>query len=814
MSNHYITEQMVEMFIYETTQNIEQLEQEIVLCEANGFVPSAVNEILRNMHTIKGSSAMMFYTSIATLSHSLEDLFFFLRENKPEEVDYSTLSDLVLEGIDFIKVELHKIKSKEPVDGDASGLIETINQFLAAVKGTNAKPPAQDTGPEETMTKLEQAHEAEWELNRSVSVRTRTVAHRLGYEATIHFEDGCEMENVRAYGIVHSLQELASDMVCDPPDYIENEASIQTIRKQGFAIRFQSSEPYDVVHNRISDTLFLRSLTLSVIRENRPQTEYKANLRFEDGCEMENIRAFGVVHALKQIAWGIACDPEDYVENEASIPFIREQGFTVTFKTNESYERIAKLFEDTLFLSELKLEQEPEQLDETLCATQEAGSDQLTKPSPEVTVPSSGKPEAEAQKPDTQKPDTQKPKAKTPKKETSDHSSPAGQSLISVNIEKLDRLMDLVGEMVIAEAMVTQNPDLQGLQLDRFHKAAQLLHKITSELQDVVMSIRMVPLSATFQKMHRIVRDMCKNLGKEVQLKLIGEETEVDKNVIQHISDPLMHLIRNSIDHGIELPEHRDAAGKARAGVVTLEAKNAGGDVYVIIKDDGKGLSKEKLLEKARKNGLLTKPEEEMTDKEIFGLIFLPGFSTKEAISEYSGRGVGMDVVSQNISAIGGSISVDSAEGSGTTITLKIQLTLAIIDGMTMRVGTSRYTIPTNAIVESFRPKERDIIRDPDDREMIMVRGQCYPILRLHRLYGVKSDTTQFHEGILIMTQHDDQAFCLFADELIGQQQVVVKALPEYIKRMRNIQGLAGCTLLGDGSISLILDPGALSARG
>jgi two-component system, chemotaxis family, sensor kinase CheA len=216
----------------------------------------------------------------------------------------------------------------------------------------------------------------------------------------------------------------------------------------------------------------------------------------------------------------------------------------------------------------------------------------------------------------------------------------------------------------------------------------------------------MVPLSATFTKMHRIIRDMSKKLDKEVHLDIVGEETEVDKNIIEHISDPLMHLVRNAIDHGIEDSENRAAKGKPRAGVVTLEAKNAGSDVLIIVRDDGKGLNKDKILKKARENNLLFKNEEDMTDKEIFNLILLPGFSTKDKVTEFSGRGVGMDVVSKNIEAVGGSLSVDSITDKGTIITMKIPLTLAIIDGMNIKVGSSRYTIPIISIKESFRPKE------------------------------------------------------------------------------------------------------------
>lgn len=396
------------------------------------------------------------------------------------------------------------------------------------------------------------------------------------------------------------------------------------------------------------------------------------------------------------------------------------------------------------------------------------------------------------------------------KNKNEEFSSAYQQSIISVSVHKLDKLMDLVGELVIAQAMVIQNSDLKGLELNSFHKAARQLNKITDEMQDMVMSIRMVPLSATFHKMHRIVRDMSKKLEKEVNLEIVGEETEVDKNIIEHISDPLMHLVRNSIDHGIELPSDREEEGKSRSGTLTLEAKNVGGDVLILVKDDGKGLDRDKILEKARNNDLIHKPESEMTDREIFNLIFLPGFSTNSDVTEYSGRGVGMDVVTKNIEKIGGSVSLDSTWNQGTCITLKIPLTLAIIDGMNIKVGNSHFTIPTISVKEFFRPKRKDILTDPENNEFIMVRGACYPILRLNTFYKVKKSKSNLEEGIIIMVEQDGRNICLFADELLGQQQVVVKALPDYIKNFNKLKSLTGCTLLGDGNISLILDVSGL----
>jgi two-component system, chemotaxis family, sensor kinase CheA len=307
--------------------------------------------------------------------------------------------------------------------------------------------------------------------------------------------------------------------------------------------------------------------------------------------------------------------------------------------------------------------------------------------------------------------------------------------------------------------------------------------------------------------MNRIIRDMCKKLNKEVDLEIIGEETEVDRNIIEHISDPLMHLIRNSLDHGIEPAEERILKNKNRAGKVTLEAKNLGGDVWIIVKDDGRGLEKDKILRKARETGLIYKPESELTDKEIYSFILVPGFSTNNDVTEFSGRGVGMDVVTKNIENVRGSVIIDSIADEGTTVAIKIPLTLAIVDGMLIKAGNSIYTIPVTYIRESIKVKQEQLIKDTENNELIMIRGECYPVLRLHKLYNLKSAVTGIEGGIVIITECDQSKLCIFADELLGEQQVVVKALPAYIKK---VNGISGCTLLGNGSISLILDVAGL----
>ena len=371
--------------------------------------------------------------------------------------------------------------------------------------------------------------------------------------------------------------------------------------------------------------------------------------------------------------------------------------------------------------------------------------------------------------------------------------------------------MDLIGELVISESVVLQNADLKvpGLKLDNFNKAAAQMTKISTDLQNVIMSMRMMPLVNTFQKMNRIVFDVSRKLEKDIEFEMSGENTEVDKNIIEHISDPLMHLVRNAVDHGIETAEERLAQGKTEKGKVTLWAKTESGKVWIGVQDNGKGLDREKILAKARKQGLLdrTKEESEYTDKEVYQFITLPGFSTNEEVTEYSGRGVGMDVVVSNLQSIGGSLEIESTPGQGSLMILKIPLTLAIIDGIIMGVGKSRFVLETGAVKEFINIQKNRLIQQPNGREFVMIRGEGYPVLRIGEWYKLHDYEANLDDGMLVMVEAEKKTICLFVDRMIGNQEIVVKPIPDYIKK---VKGLTGCTQLGDGSIALILDPAGL----
>ena len=387
-------------------------------------------------------------------------------------------------------------------------------------------------------------------------------------------------------------------------------------------------------------------------------------------------------------------------------------------------------------------------------------------------------------------------------------SGSAKQSLINVSISKLDKLMALVGEIVITESMVTASPDLKNLKLDNFMKSSRQLRKLTDDLQDISMSLRMVSVSSVFQKMNRIVRDMKKDLNKDVRLIVDGEDTEVDKSIVDNISDPIMHIVRNSMDHGIEdTAEERVAAGKDPQGEIILSAKHTGNEVIFSVSDDGRGMDPDAILAKAQRQGLLTKPAEEYSQKETLSLLMLPGFSTNTTVTEYSGRGVGLDVVKRNVEALGGTVTITSEKGKGSTTTMRLPLTLSIVDGMELRVGNSIFTIPIANIRQSFKASDADIIHDTENHELIRCLDSFYPIIRISDLFGIEGRAKHLEDGLVMWVETNDLSCCLFIDELLGEQQVVVKPIPSYLNHFGiKDSGISGCTILGDGDISIILD--------
>jgi two-component system chemotaxis sensor kinase CheA len=387
-----------------------------------------------------------------------------------------------------------------------------------------------------------------------------------------------------------------------------------------------------------------------------------------------------------------------------------------------------------------------------------------------------------------------------------------GDTSIRVGVDKVDQIINLVGELVITQAMLVSVAEkLDPVEFERLMSGVQQLERNTRDLQESVMSIRMLPMSTVFSRFPRVVRDLSQKLGKEVRLVLAGESTELDKGLIERISDPLTHLVRNSLDHGIETPDVRVARGKPAEGTIKLKASHQGGNILIEVGDDGAGLSRDRILSKARERGLPV--SEGMTDQDVWALIFEPGFSTADQVTEVSGRGVGMDVVKRNITAMGGRVDIDSMTGIGTRMTVRLPLTLAILDGMSVAVGDEHYIIPLNYVIESLQPTADMIKSVGGQKRLVQVRNEFLTILTLREAFGLSGGETDPERGILVVLESDGGKIALLVDELVGQHQVVIKSLEA---NYRKVQGISGATILGDGHVGLILDVQALvdSSRG
>ncbi|WP_370687974.1 chemotaxis protein CheA [uncultured Oscillibacter sp.] len=689
MSNNDI----LDMYIYETNTLLEQLESIVLDAEKeNTFSQDNVNEIFRIMHTIKGSSAMMEFDTLAQVSHRIEDMFFLIREGTMSVVkdeDRPALFDVMLHSVDYFREEMEKVEAEQPLNKDVDSFLGNINSLIAKIKGEEIPEAAAPKAPAPAAAPAAEAAPA--------VAQTSEGSAEFPYGLRVFFDEGCGMENLRAFMLVTSVQGFCAEAdFAYQPAGVENDSSLsETVIEHGFLLQFRSDAD--------------RARAVPVVM------------------------TAGSVHSYEE---------ENYVPAPPPAP-------------------------------------------EHAAPAQEAA------PAAQKAAPAPAAQAGAAQQ----------------------HQGGQKESLISVGLSKLDQLSAIVGEIVITEAMVTGSPDLKGLHLDAFSKSARQLRKLTDELQDVSMSLRMIPVSNTFQKMNRIVRDMCKKLNKQVKLTLVGENTEVDKTIVDSIGDPIMHMVRNSMDHGIEENvEDRIAAGKDPVGEILLSAQDTGSEVIIQISDDGAGVNDEAVLAKAIRNGIAS-PEVEYSHKEILNFLMAPGFSTNVQVTEFSGRGVGMDVVKSGVESLGGSVSITSEQGRGMTTIMRIPLTMAIMDGMEVSVGDSIFTIPINNIRSSIKTTEAAILHDSVNGEMVKMLDGYYPVIRARDFYNLPGGAEKIDDGVLMWLESGDCSYCLFVDELLGEQQIVVKPLPAYVNNfdIKNF-GITGCSILGDGNISIILDAGGLYA--
>lgn len=513
------------------------------------------------------------------------------------------------------------------------------------------------------------------------------------------------------------------------------------------------------------------------------------HVTYAQTCLMPAVRAFLLLRSLGKVCEVTKTVPQD-LDADMANEVITQDGLYIKLLTDDK-DAVIKTAKKAMDVSDAAWAERPAQ---------------TAAPEPPKAEETQPKEEQAQEQPKEQNGQTEQKKSDAAKKRAADKSS----SMISVSLSKLDTLLDLVSEIVITESAVISSPDLKGIDatsLDRFNTSARNLKKLTDELQDVVTSIRMVPVSTAFSKMNRVVRDMNNKLGKGVELVFEGEGTEVDKSVVDILGDPLMHLVRNAVDHGIEEPQVRAANGKTEKPTVTLSASTNSSEVIITVADNGGGMDHKAILAKAKSRGILRKPEEEYSKQEALGLIMKAGFSTNESVTEYSGRGVGMDVVNQNLEKIGGKLIVESDVGIGSKFIIKIPLSLSINDVMQVSVGNCDISIPIASVKEIFRLEPERLVYDTEGTALVMIRGNCYPVIPLDEYFGIEGRAASLDEGIMLFCEDDHKRVCLFADALIGEQQIVVKPFPPMLGQ-HNLtdKGLSGCSIMADGSITLIAD--------
>lgn len=688
-------ESLLEVYLFETNGLLTHLDEILLRCEqACDFDSDSIDEIFRIMHTIKGSSAMMQFDSMATVTHKMEDLFYYVREHGISSEYNEPLTDLMFKSSDFLKTEVEKIENNEPLITNIGSLEEEINSFLKKISGEAPEEP----------------------------------------EAAAQVQPSAPTE------------QPAAEPAAAPAPVASVPAPAAPVQVRQPAA---GGEEYP----------------------------FPVRVFFEEETEMVHLRAMLLVHAIAENGIVVRSVPEQLDSNPGAADVIGRDGLLILFQTKEEMESSLKSIENFVYTKN-------------------------------YTVLS----------PLTQ----QKEQAKNTKEEkTAASNEPAAnngngnhlavkQNLINVNLSKLDNLMDLVGEIVITESMVTSSHSVQtndsGVD-NSYTKASRQLRKLTDELQEIVMSIRMVPISGVFQKMRRIVRDMSKSLDKDAELVLVGEDTEVDKSIVDNINDPIMHVVRNAMDHGLEDKQTRIANGKPAKGTITLTAQNTGGEILISIEDDGQGIDRDAVLAKAKRQGMLKKSEKEYSNREVYNFLLMPGFSTNEVVTEYSGRGVGMDVVKKNVEKVGGDVTISSEPGKGTKVLFKIPLTLAIVNGMKVSVGDTMFIVPTNNIKQLVKVTADQVLYDTSGNEIITMRNQYYPLIRLHSVFGLEPRAKTLEDSIVVQVENHEKVYCILADDLLGEQQVVVKGLPAYLNQF-NIKdtGISGGAVLGDGSISLILD--------
>ena len=768
--------QFYQVFFEESAEHLAAMEGLLLDLDVDNPDPEQLNAIFRAAHSIKGSAGTFGFTDLAETTHILENLLDRIR--KHELGLRAEMVDAFLETGDLLRDMLEAHQGRGQVDLPAVESICTRLRQLSMggaaslVSEAAASAPSAIVDPKELCSDI-RVFDIQF-VPTEISAKGGGVASLLEElrslgELEILSQPSPDVANA-GFWQVRLVAKARRDDLVDQIDLIAENGAWRVVEEQsaagdtGAAYGFFDDSP------------------------GQPEDDPAYGFFVTPGCQpaidsasagtIPDDEGYGFFESLPEAACGAS---------EASQPASEEgdgYGFFAPLQPSPPVSTTGEEGDGFGFFA-------PQGL---LPVEQDAGASQLPDTAP-------------AEKPQLAVVVPQQPEARPRAAKTTASTVAAGDSSIRVSVEKVDQLINLVGELVITQAMLLQTAvQMQELAPERLANGLAQLERNTRDLQESVMSIRMMPISFVFSRFPRVVRDLSSKLGKQVELKTTGETTELDKGLIERITDPLTHLIRNSLDHGIESPEARLAAGKNPIGTITLKAYHQGGNIVIEVGDDGAGLPRNKILAKARERGLQV--SDQMTDQEVFLLIFEAGFSTADTVTDVSGRGVGMDVVRRNIQSMGGRVEIESMLGIGTRMTVRLPLTLAILDGMSIAVADQTYILPLSYVVESFQPQDGDIKTLSNQARVIQVRGEYLPVVVLHEVFNLRSRANSFTQGIMVVIDADGVKAALFVDALVGQHQVVIKSLEANYRR---VQGVSGATIMGDGHVALILDVSAIA---
>jgi len=747
--------ELIESFVTEAREYLDEIEPTLIELgqDSSGTVdPDIVNAIFRAFHSVKGSAGFLGFSNFERTTHKAENILDMIRTGQSSLTPHT--SETLCATIDLFRDMLEKVETESTDSGfeeQSDEMVRRLEAILTEESDSENVPAVDDLDGETNAEAEAEADTNIREINDSSVYEKGT--NEISSPSSTDYLITPEMGELFAREVEELLEILEESLLA-----LQEESSAS--REEAVAEAFRSIHSFKG-NCGIMGLVDLQNLShqMENLLDLVKSGELKLNGDITDSLLKLTDVLKNTVSDMQQGGNGTIAGVEIYIDLLATyLP--KEKSKTIQQMTKAVYRK--------------KAPKDSASANETPKAS-EGSSGSNTQETPSQSSSQNNAQRAVAKRQD-----------------------------LRVDISKVDSLMDLIGELVIAEAMVTRNPVVKNIDDPGYERSKHQLRRITSDLQDIAMSIRMIPLESTFRKMIRLVHDVAKKSNKKIKLEIRGEETEVDKTVIEKISDPLVHIVRNACDHGVETPEKRKAAGKPEEGKVIIEGRHEDGEVWIIIKDNGAGLYRDKLIKRAIERGILTEAKAaELTDQEAYSLIFEPGFSTAEKVTDISGRGVGMDVVRKNIEKVNGKVDISSTPGEGSQFTLRIPLTMAIIDGMLVRVGTHTYTIPLLSIQESLRPQKEMITTTPDGSELVRLREEMLPILRLGEIFNQKPDSENLWDGTLVVVTDDDNREAIFVDEIVGQQQTVIKGLSSYIG---NARGTSGCTILGDGTISLILE--------